>query len=143
MSLVLVGMTAFTSCKKKGCTDPTANNYSAEATKDDATCTFPVINMATNALSGDVNGAGGTATSSTTFTQNSATLGWDMSQSASSGTFNLTITDASGTIVINNTLTAGSGAQDADGTSSSGTTGTWTATVTLTDYTGSGDYSIQ
>jgi hypothetical protein len=28
------------SCKKKGCTDPTANNYSEEAKKDDGSCTF-------------------------------------------------------------------------------------------------------
>lgn len=29
---------AFTSCKKKGCTDPTATNYSSEAEKDDGSC---------------------------------------------------------------------------------------------------------
>ncbi len=28
------------SCKKKGCTDPTASNYSAEAKKDDQSCTY-------------------------------------------------------------------------------------------------------
>lgn len=28
------------SCKKKGCTDPTANNYSEEAKKDDGSCTY-------------------------------------------------------------------------------------------------------
>lgn len=27
-------------CKKKGCTDPDANNYNAEAKKDDGTCTY-------------------------------------------------------------------------------------------------------
>ena len=30
----------FTSCKKKGCTDPTASNYSEEAKKDDGSCVF-------------------------------------------------------------------------------------------------------
>lgn len=143
MIAAVLSMGAFTSCKKKGCTDPNANNYSAEAEKDDESCTYPTINMNAGGTSGDVTGGGGTATSSTTFTQNSATLGWDMAQDASSGSFNLTVTDASGNVVINNTLTAGSGAQDASGTSSSGTTGTWTATVTLTDFTGTGDYSFQ
>ena len=76
-----------TSCKKKGCIDVNADNYSEEAKKDDGTCTYPVINMAAGGTSGDISGAGGTASGSTTFTQNSATLGWDMAQDASSGSF--------------------------------------------------------
>lgn len=32
------------SCAKKGCTDQTANNFDAEATKDDGTCTFDAAN---------------------------------------------------------------------------------------------------
>jgi len=132
-----------TSCKKKGCIDPNANNYSEEAKKDDGSCTYPVINMNASGTSGDISGGGGTASSTQTFTQNSSTLGWDMSINASTGSFNLTVKDADGTSVINKTLTAGVGAQDASGTSSAGTTGTWTATVTLTDFTGTGDYSFQ
>ena len=30
----------FTSCKKKGCTDPTATNYNDKAKKDDGKCEF-------------------------------------------------------------------------------------------------------
>lgn len=30
----------FTSCKKKGCTDPLANNYSVDAKKDDGSCQY-------------------------------------------------------------------------------------------------------
>jgi|GEM_PF-1915780 len=37
--LVFIGVT---SCKKKGCTDPFANNYSASAEKDDASCTYAI-----------------------------------------------------------------------------------------------------
>ena len=143
IGFVIIGGVTISSCKKKGCIDSNADNYSTEAKKDDGSCTYPVINMTAAGTSGDISGSGGTATGSTTFTQNSATLGWDMAQDASSGSFNLTVTDADGTAVINKTLTAGSGAQDASGTSSSGTTGTWTATVTLTSFTGTGDYSIQ
>ncbi|OIQ36189.1 MAG: hypothetical protein BM555_03185 [Crocinitomix sp. MedPE-SWsnd] len=143
-----IGILAFsallmTSCKKEGCIDVNANNYNAEAEKDDESCTYPVINMNGTGTSGDITGSGGTANSSTTFTQNSATLGWDMAQDATSGSFNLTVTDANGAEVINNTLTAGSGGQDDSGTSSAGATGTWTATVTLTNFSGTGDYSFQ
>ncbi len=39
ISIVLfTGMIFFSSCKKKGCTDPAACNYSEEAKKDDGTC---------------------------------------------------------------------------------------------------------
>jgi hypothetical protein len=43
---ILIAMTItcavpfWSSCKYKGCTDPYANNYSAEATKDDGSCTY-------------------------------------------------------------------------------------------------------
>lgn len=32
---------SFSSCKKKGCTDPTATNYDASAKVDDGSCTYP------------------------------------------------------------------------------------------------------
>ena len=41
LSLVLlVAGLGFASCKKKGCTDPTADNYSEEAKKEDNSCTY-------------------------------------------------------------------------------------------------------
>ena len=38
----LIGLLTFTmfSCAKPGCTDPTAQNYSTEAKKDDGSCTY-------------------------------------------------------------------------------------------------------
>ncbi|MGV6862329.1 MAG: right-handed parallel beta-helix repeat-containing protein [Putridiphycobacter sp.] len=38
-ALVLTGV----SCKKKGCTDPLANNYSEKATKDDGSCDYAPV----------------------------------------------------------------------------------------------------
>lgn len=142
--ITVIGLTSitFTSCKKEGCTDPNANNYNEEAKKDDGSCIYPTINMNAG-TSGDLSGGGGTASGTQTFTQNSETLGWDMSIDATSGSFQLVVRDADGAVVIDKTLTAGSGAQDASGTSSIGTTGTWTTTVILTDFNGVGDYSFQ
>lgn len=141
--IVTVLMFGATSCKKEGCTDPNANNYNEEAKKDDGTCTYPVINVSSTNKSGDIKGAGGTASKTFTFTNNNSTAGWDMTiNDATSGSFQLVLKDASGTVVLDKTLAAGSGPQSADGTTSSGTAGTWTATITLTDFNGSGDYSF-
>ena len=35
-----LAVTSLSSCKKKGCTDPTATNYSDKAKKDDGTCEY-------------------------------------------------------------------------------------------------------
>jgi hypothetical protein len=37
----IVGTSAMTSCSKKGCTDPTSDNYDAEAEEDDDSCEDP------------------------------------------------------------------------------------------------------
>ena len=143
LMITALSFSTFTSCKKKVCTDPNADNYSAESKKDDGTCTFPTINISSTNTSGDISGAGGTASGSATFANNNTTVGWDAAIDASEGSFQLVILDADGKIVVDKTLTAGSGAQDAGGTSTSGTSGTWTATITLTSFNGTGDYSIQ
>lgn len=46
--LILMAITlVMSACKKKGCTDPTANNYSTEAEKDDGTCAYDAVSEAT------------------------------------------------------------------------------------------------
>ena len=142
MVIAAMTLTTFTSCKKEGCTDANADNYDDKAKKDDGSCTYPTINKTSAGNSGDVKGGGGTASDTWTFTNNNTTAGWDMSIDATSGSFRLVLKDAAGTTVLDKTLTAGSGAQDASGTTSSGTAGTWTCTITLTDFNGSGDYSF-
>lgn len=123
--LVILGLTlTFTSCEKEELT--------------------ATINTSQNTASGDIKGNGGAATKTWTFTNSSSRIGWDMSIDASSGSFQLVLEDASGAVVLNKTLTAGSGPQSADGTTpEGGTEGEWTATITLTNFYGSGDYSFR
>ncbi|GAA0874045.1 hypothetical protein GCM10009118_04530 [Wandonia haliotis] len=47
---LLIGGTAMmsTSCKKEGCTDPNANNYSEDAKKDDGSCTYTQVEGTVN-----------------------------------------------------------------------------------------------
>lgn len=92
--------------------------------------------------SGDVKGDGGSATRTWSFENPNTTIGWDMSIGAKSGSFRLVLKDASGKVMSDQTLTAGSGPQSADGTSPAGTAGTWTCTITLTSFNGTGDYSF-
>lgn len=122
----IVVMFAMTSCKKEQ--GPTA----------------AVNVLATSGYeSGDVIGNGGSASRTFKFINSSTTAGWDMSMNATSGSFRLVLKDATGAVKVDKTLTAGEGVQSADGTSPAGTAGEWTATVTLTNFNGSGDYSFK
>ncbi len=40
-TLIATTLLATGACKKKGCTDPTATNYSSEAKKNDGSCVYP------------------------------------------------------------------------------------------------------
>lgn len=40
LTIAMIAGIALTSCKKKGCTDPAANNYNPDAKKDDGTCVY-------------------------------------------------------------------------------------------------------
>ncbi|GAB4278940.1 MAG: hypothetical protein Kow0068_02750 [Marinilabiliales bacterium] len=62
--LIITGLLAgFTSCKKEGCTDPTATNYDEKAKKDDGSC---IYNETTNNIVITDNGKG---TGTTTWTK--------------------------------------------------------------------------
>lgn len=123
MALMLI----ITSCSKKSGPSATINVLAQSANK-----------------SGDVKGNGGSVTKTWTFTNPGTTAGWDMSIDGKSGSFQLVLKDASGTVMLNKTLTAIVGPrQSADGTTAAGTAGEWSATATLTNFDGTGDYSFR
>jgi hypothetical protein len=104
LSLAILGSVALVGCKKKGCMDEAAANYSADAKKDDGTCNYkPVItivgaNPATVSVGAEYTDAGATA-----FVKNegNVTVTSDLSQvnTSSVGSFNVTYTasNANGT----------------------------------------------
>lgn len=62
--ILVVGTITLSSCKKKGCTDPLANNYNEKAKKDDGSCTFDPEEPSTEER------VSGTITANTTWTAN-------------------------------------------------------------------------
>lgn len=120
---LLFGMFALVSCSKD--TDPIATIN---------------VHTTTSNKSGDVSGNGGSTTKTFKFNNTSTTAGWDMDSNASTGSFQMILKDAAGVTVVNKTLTS---TQSADGTSMAGIAGEWTATIILTNYNGSGDYSFR
>ncbi len=95
LTCLLVGLAlTFDSCKKKGCTDPTANNYNEKAKKDDGSCTYdPPTNNNQNFTNYCTYTADGTPATSSSFYLSSFS-GIEMCQSyvGSVGTFpNMTI----------------------------------------------------
>jgi hypothetical protein len=132
----------FTGCKNEGCSDPQADNYDQDAEKDDGSCKYPTINVTPAGNTGDIRGAGGSASKTWSFTNTNTSAGYDMSITATSRSFQLVLKDASGATVLDQTLTAGTGPQSVGGTTSSGTAGSWTGIITLTKFNGSGDYSF-
>lgn len=48
LALIFIGLALFTACKKKGCNDPTADNYNSEAEKNDGSCLYSNIDIPEN-----------------------------------------------------------------------------------------------
>ena len=137
--------TSMTSCKKKGCIDADADNYNSEAKKDDGTCTYPTISFteAGSGLSGDVNGDGGSNSSSYTWNNSGTAADVNMDfTAASGGTYKLELKDASGAVMFSGILNDNSSDDTISALSSSGQSGDWTVTITLTDFSGDGSFSM-
>jgi PKD repeat protein len=104
----LLGTTS--SCKKKGCTDPTAVNYNSVAKKDDNTCKYaPIIHVnGTNPLTINVGDtytdAGATATNKDGSSVNVSTDNTVNSNSKGTYTVTYTATNPNGTTTATRTV---------------------------------------
>jgi hypothetical protein len=95
----LIGIIGLASCKKEGCTDETAQNYSESAQKDDGSCTYaatPTEPSSTHPV------LIGTATTSQNET---VSLYADAALSSGYSRMYVKVTDASGTAMTNSTIT--------------------------------------
>lgn len=54
MAIVVGSLATLNSCKKKGCTDEAANNYSEKAKKDDGSCTFDPVDASVVTVSSNI-----------------------------------------------------------------------------------------
>ncbi len=104
---------------------------------------IPTITVNPGGDDGDVTGNGGTTTNSHTWTNNQsrAELNMDLT-SAGGGSFQVVVTDDAGVTVLDETLTVGVGDDSRTRCSSSGESGTWTVTITLTDFNGDGSFTL-
>lgn len=94
-------------------------------------------------LGGDVNGNGGNRTQAFTWTNPLSTAEFNMDiTAASGGSFTLTIADADGQVVSTQSLVKGQGDDSKSGVTSAGTSGDWTITVALVNFSGDGSFSI-
>ncbi|MEY3592735.1 MAG: hypothetical protein RLZZ38_1726 [Bacteroidota bacterium] len=99
-----------TSCKKKGCTDPSAVNYSTEAKKDDGTCKFaPSItvngnNPETISVGSAYNDAGATATNTDGSAATVTTSGTVNANTKGTYTLTYTATNDNGTTTATRTV---------------------------------------
>ena len=106
-----------------------------------AKVTFATI--AAGDIDGDVTGNGGTTSKSYNWQNSLATADYNMDITAvKGGSFQLLIKDANGKIVLDKTLVAGQGEDTRSGVALSGTPGSWTVSVTLTDFNGDGSFSL-
>jgi len=88
-------------------------------------------------------GNGGTVSRSFIWNNKLNTADYNADITATSkGTFVMTVADSRGNIVLNRTINGATEPDSIDGVTSSGNSGIWTVTITLTNFTGDGSFSL-
>ena len=94
-------------------------------------------------IGGDFTGNGGTATETFNWQNALDTADYNADITATAtGNFQMIVKDADGTTVLDRTLTGGTEPDSFSGVTSSGTSGTWTVTISITNFNGDGSFSL-
>lgn len=94
-------------------------------------------------VDGDFMGTGGTETRNFIWNNslNTADYNADITATAE-GSFKMVVTDADQTVVLDRTLEGAVEPDSFSGVTSSGTSGIWTVTISLTNFSGDGSFSL-
>ncbi|MBL4862819.1 MAG: hypothetical protein JKY09_07380 [Crocinitomicaceae bacterium] len=134
MSLILVGMTALTSCKKYKKFD------NKEVIENTFTGNIDVTSGGEDPA-GDFTGNGDSGEYSFAWVNSSKKASVNFDITTNTGSVQMILLDAKGNEVLNETRSAG-GNDSYSGVSEEGKAGTWKVTIILTDFNGDGSYSI-
>jgi hypothetical protein len=141
--LVLPAMLFFTSCSKDD--DPfvrvTVNGTQLNTTPSD----FVVGDHSD--FNGDIDasftGNGGTAIRVFSWNNNLSTADYNADITATSeGSFRMIVEDSEGSVVLDRSIQGSTEPDSIDGVTSAGTSGIWTVTIEVTNFTGDGSFSM-
>lgn len=94
-------------------------------------------------VDGDFTGTGGSATRTFIWMNNLRTADYNADITATAeGTFQMVVRDADGMIVLDRSLNGASEPDSFSGVTEAGTSGTWSVTITLSDFQGDGSFSL-
>ena len=127
ISLFAFGLVLFTACSDDD--GPTASITVVEETNGDT--------------GGDFTGNGGTATRTFVWQNSQTTAEYNADITATAtGVFNMILLDAEGTEVLNRSLGETAEPDSFSGVTVAGVAGEWTVTITVTNFSGDGSYSL-
>lgn len=97
----------------------------------------------TNDVSGDFTGNGGDGSRTINWSNNLSTADYNADITANSGSvFVMTVRDNNDEIVLERTLNGNTEPDSFSGVTDAGEPGNWTVTITLTNFSGDGSYSL-
>lgn len=121
----------------------TSNAFISCSDDDGPTAQITINEGTTGDLGGDFTGNGGTALETFTWQNGQLTADYNADITATAtGVFLMSIRDADGTEVLNRTLGDTPEPDSFSGVTSAGTAGEWTVTITVTNFSGDGSFSV-